>query len=210
MRDGSAAAALARAGRYQHVHDNLRVEEVSLDNTPGIRWVVCHNPTKPPGTRPTVTTRSHESPPSSSASPPPAPAPGPRRPSKRPRPGGARPSRPRQYTCVPSARCADHPALGRWLRQRPTGRLVLDKTEIAAEERLDGKYLLSTSDPHLSAEDVALGYKNLLEAERGFRTCIPPSSCARCSTDSSLASAPTSYCAGSRCCSSAWPNAAPA
>jgi hypothetical protein len=29
--------------------------------------------------------------------------------------------------------------------------------------------LLSTSDPDLSAEDVALGYKNLLEAERGFR-----------------------------------------
>ena len=27
----------------------------------------------------------------------------------------------------------------------------------------------STSDPDLSAEDVALGYKNLLEAERGFR-----------------------------------------
>jgi hypothetical protein len=39
----------------------------------------------------------------------------------------------------------------------------------AAEERLDGKYLLSTSDPDLTAEDVALGYKNLLEAERGFR-----------------------------------------
>ena len=34
---------------------------------------------------------------------------------------------------------------------------------------MDGKYLLSTSDPDLSAEDVALGYKNLLEAERGFR-----------------------------------------
>ena len=65
------------------------------------------------------------------------------------------------------AECAlrDHPALRRWLRQRPTGRLVLDRTKIAAEERLDGKYLLATSDPHLSAEDVALGYKNLLEAE---------------------------------------------
>jgi hypothetical protein len=69
------------------------------------------------------------------------------------------------------AECAppDHPTLGRWLRQLPSGRLVLDKTKIAAEERLDGKYLLSTSDPDLSAEDVALGYKNLLEAERGFR-----------------------------------------
>lgn len=38
-----------------------------------------------------------------------------------------------------------------------------------AEERLDGKFLLSTSDPDLSPEDVALGYKNLLEAERAFR-----------------------------------------
>jgi hypothetical protein len=42
-------------------------------------------------------------------------------------------------------------------------------TKITAEAKLDGKYLLSTSDPDLSAEDVALGYKNLLEAERGFR-----------------------------------------
>ena len=69
------------------------------------------------------------------------------------------------------AECAlrDHPALGRWLRQQPSGRLVIDRAKVAAEARLDGKYLLSTSDPDLSAEDVALGYKNLLEAERGFR-----------------------------------------
>ena len=69
------------------------------------------------------------------------------------------------------AECAlrDHPTLGRWLRQLPSGRLVLDRAKIATEERLDGKYLLSTSDPDLTAEDVALGYKNLLEAERGFR-----------------------------------------
>jgi len=69
------------------------------------------------------------------------------------------------------AECAlrDHPTLGRWLRQQPSGRLILDRAKIAAEARLDGKYLLSTSDPDLSAEDVALGYKNLLEAERGFR-----------------------------------------
>src|SRR5690349_16003084 len=51
----------------------------------------------------------------------------------------------------------------------PSGRLVLDRAKISAEAKLDGKYLLSTSDPDLSAEDVALGYKNLLEAERGFR-----------------------------------------
>ena len=39
-----------------------------------------------------------------------------------------------------------------------------------AEEKLDGKYLLSTSDDTLSAEDVALGYKQLHEVEDAFRT----------------------------------------
>ena len=42
--------------------------------------------------------------------------------------------------------------------------------KVRAEEALDGKYLLSTSDDSLSAEDVALGYKQLLEVERAFRT----------------------------------------
>jgi len=69
------------------------------------------------------------------------------------------------------AECAlrDHPALGRWLRQQANGRLVIDRAKVKAEARLDGKYLIATSDPHISAEDAALGYKNLLEAERGFR-----------------------------------------
>jgi len=57
----------------------------------------------------------------------------------------------------------------RYLRQTPSGRLRIDRAKIAAEAKLDGKFLLSTSDSDLSAEDVALGYKNLLEAERGFR-----------------------------------------
>ena len=61
------------------------------------------------------------------------------------------------YVCLPK----QHPS---------TGRLSIDRAKIAAESRLDGKYLLATSDPDLSAEDVALGYKNLLEAERSFRT----------------------------------------
>ena len=39
-----------------------------------------------------------------------------------------------------------------------------------AAERLDGKYLVSTSDDTLTAEDVALGYRHLLEVERCFRT----------------------------------------
>lgn len=54
------------------------------------------------------------------------------------------------------AECAlrEHPALGRWLRQQPSGRLVIDRAKVTAEQRLDGKYLLSTSDPDLPAEDA--------------------------------------------------------
>jgi hypothetical protein len=69
------------------------------------------------------------------------------------------------------AECAlrDHPTLGHWLRQQANGRLFIDQAKIKQAARVDGKYLIATSDPHLSAEDTALGYKNLLEAERGFR-----------------------------------------
>jgi hypothetical protein len=45
--------------------------------------------------------------------------------------------------------------------------LRLDKAKLASEANMDGKYLLRCSDPHLAAEDVALGYKQLLQVERG-------------------------------------------
>src|SRR3990170_2025230 len=61
------------------------------------------------------------------------------------------------------------PGLNRFLRVTPGGLLRIDAKAIAAEEKLDGKYLLRTNDPHLSAEDIALGYKQLLEVERGWR-----------------------------------------
>ncbi len=165
MRDGSpdAQAALSRQGRYQSVRDNLRVKEVRLDDDTGKRWIVCHNPfeaERDAAQRTAALERIETE-------------------LERIRAGRARDAnKPRSKTGRrPSdeshrlAECAlrDHPSLGRWLRQTPTGRLVIDRAKVAAEERLDGKYLLSTSDPDLSAEDVALGYKNLLEAERGFR-----------------------------------------
>ncbi|GFH37360.1 hypothetical protein SCWH03_35980 [Streptomyces pacificus] len=55
------------------------------------------------------------------------------------------------------------------MRTSRNGRLAIDRAKIKAEERLDGKYLLTGSAPHLSAEEIAVGYKALLEAERGFR-----------------------------------------
>jgi hypothetical protein len=61
------------------------------------------------------------------------------------------------------------PGLARFLRVTPKGLLRIDRAAVDAEERLDGKSLLRTSDPTLSAEDVALGYKQLLEVERAWR-----------------------------------------
>ena len=61
------------------------------------------------------------------------------------------------------------PGLNRYLRVTPGGLLRIDKARCKTEANLDGKYLLRCSDPHLSAADIALGYKQLLEVERGWR-----------------------------------------
>ena len=59
--------------------------------------------------------------------------------------------------------------LKRFLRQTKTGLLRIDRAAVAAEAHLDGKFLLRTSDPTLSVEDIALGYKQLLQIERAWR-----------------------------------------
>ncbi len=63
-----------------------------------------------------------------------------------------------------------HRTMGRYVKQLKSGKITIDRAKIKAEECLDGKYLLTTSDDSLSAEDVALGYKQLLEVERAFRS----------------------------------------
>ncbi|WP_054030144.1 IS1634 family transposase [Desulfatitalea tepidiphila] len=72
-----------------------------------------------------------------------------------------------------------HRSMGRYVKELKSGKLKIDKAKVAQDEKLDGKYLLSTSDQHLSAEDIALGYKQLLEVEQAFRTlkstlCLRP------------------------------------
>ena len=203
MRDGSpdAQAALSRQGRYQTVRDNLRIKEVRLDDTSGKRWIVCHNPLEAERDKAQRdaalaridaelerirTTRARDTKKSKTTK-------------KRQDPEvGHR-----------AAECAlrDHPTLGRWLRQLPSGRLTIDKAKVAAEERLDGKYLLSTSDPDLSAEDVALGYKNLLgtcsKPNAGSGTASPPWSCDAVEHRARMRGSLMSCCAGSPCSSSA-------
>ncbi len=59
---------------------------------------------------------------------------------------------------------------GKYITQLKDGRLKLDKSVIEREERYDGKYLIRTSDDTLSSEDIALGYKQLVDVENAFRT----------------------------------------
>jgi transposase len=65
---------------------------------------------------------------------------------------------------------ATHRVYKRYLKTRADGALEIDKRKIANEERLDGKYLIKTSDDTLSLSDIVLGYKQLHDIERGFRT----------------------------------------
>jgi hypothetical protein len=61
------------------------------------------------------------------------------------------------------------PALWRLVRRLDDGRFRIDKAAIAKEAKLDGKWLLRTSDDSLTPTDLALAYKQLLEVERGWR-----------------------------------------
>jgi hypothetical protein len=61
------------------------------------------------------------------------------------------------------------PALWRLVRRLGDGRFRIDKAAIAKEAKLDGKWLLRTSDDSLTPTDLALAYKQLLEVERGWR-----------------------------------------
>jgi transposase len=70
----------------------------------------------------------------------------------------------------PHSRLLLHPSTGRYVKELKSGKLKIDIAKVKQEETLDGKYLLSTSDESLSVEDIALGYKQLLEVERAFRT----------------------------------------
>ncbi len=165
MRDGGALVeqALSRQGRYQQVRDNLRVKEVRLDGAGDVRFIICHNPDQEQRDRQhreqaIVRIEAELE----------------RIKAQRAREAGRELSakaRDKAEAAHVRAECAlrDHPTLKRWIRQQKNGRLLIDRAKVKAEERLDGKYLLATSDPDISTEDAALGYKNLLEAERGFR-----------------------------------------
>jgi hypothetical protein len=147
LRSGSAeaGAALSRQGRYQDVAENLRVKEVRIAEDE--RFVICFNPEaaeRDARVRERMLARLMEMIKDS---------------------GKLTATRRAELRGVISTK----PGLNRYLRVTPGGLLRVDAAKIKAEENLDGKYLLRTSDPKLPAGDIALGYKQLLEVERGWR-----------------------------------------
>ena len=147
LRSGSAEAqaALSRQGRYKDVAGNLKVKEVKIAEDE--RFVICFNPEaaeRDAAVRARMIARLEEMISESDQL--------------------SRGKR-AELRGVISAK----PGLNRYLRVTPGGLLRTDAARAKAEENLDGKYLLRTADPKLSAEDIAAGYKQLLEAERGWR-----------------------------------------
>jgi hypothetical protein len=145
---GEAKEALSRPGRYHQAAGNLEVKEVRVgDGAREQRFVVCFNPE-----------------------------------------GAARDQQVRANLVAYlesqiagtdewtksrrdelAGRLRTTPALWRLVRRLSDGRFRIDKAAIAKEAKLDGKWLLRTSDDSLTSTDLALAYKQLLEVERGWR-----------------------------------------
>ena len=154
--NAEAADALARAGRYHEVADNLRVKDVRVapgggdkDGARAERFVVCHNPDAAERDA-AVRARLIE------------------------HLGGLIDgsdawSKTKRDEFVGSLKAK--PGLRRLLRHTKAGLLRIDRATAAREAHYDGKWLLRTSDLTLTPEDLAAAYKQLLAVERGWRDC---------------------------------------
>ena len=148
LRSGTdeATAALSRQGRYATVADNMQVKEVKIHDA-GDRFVICFNPEaaqRDKHIRDDLLARLTDTIADSDK---------------------LNPTKRAELRGVISTK----PGLNRYLRLTAGGLLRIDQAAVKAETRLDGKYLLRCSDPKLSPEDIAVGYKQLLQVERGWR-----------------------------------------
>jgi len=151
MRSGKPVveAALASPGRYRKVADDLEVKELAVgDGEARVRYVLARYPERAKrdkAEREAIIRTLEE---------------------ELSRLGETKGEAHSKAACALIA----HKAYGRYLKAGKSGGPVLDKKRIAEDERMDGKYLIRTSDDTLSAEDVALGYKQLSEVEAAFRS----------------------------------------
>ena len=82
-------------------------------------------------------------------------------------------------------------AYGRFLKETKRG-LAIDRQAIAELERFDGKFVVHSNDDTLTAEDMALGYKQQQRVEEAWRTMKGGLRMRPCSTGRPTASTPTS------------------
>jgi hypothetical protein len=138
---------LARQGRYHEVREGLRVKEVIVgDGERRRRYVVCHNPAE------AARQRDHRN--------------------------RLVADLEAQLAAMEARADGKHSKracalltgrYGRYLRETPTGKLRIDRAAIAEAERYDGKWVITSNDDTLSAEDLALGYKQLMRVEQCWR-----------------------------------------
>ncbi|BBW98716.1 IS1634 family transposase [Geobacillus subterraneus] len=151
MRSGKAAVeeALSRRGRYHEVDENLHIKEIIVgDGEARQRYVLVYNPSEAERQRKERETLLE---------------------SLKEELKGLRQllnEAHHKATC----RLRSHPSYGKYLRQLKDGTLRIDKQAVRDAEKYDGNYLIRTSDDTLSAEDVAIGYKQLVDIEQAFRT----------------------------------------
>ncbi len=140
---------LAKRGRYLKIRENLEIKEVVIGGGERRRrFILVHNPEeakKDKATREKILARIERS---------------------LKELGDQKGKAHKKSVCALLA----HRTMGRYLRQLKDGSIKIDKGKIREEAHLDGKYIISTSDDTLTPEDIALGYKQLLEVERAFRT----------------------------------------
>jgi hypothetical protein len=140
---------LSRPGRYRQVAGNLRVKQVVVgEGERRRRYVVCHNPSEEERQRQhrEQVLRELEA----------------ELASLRDLPGQGHTKR------VCELRASGR--YGPYLRITKRGRLRIDRAKIRERKRVDGKFVVHSNDDTLTAEDLALGYKQLERVERAWRT----------------------------------------
>ncbi|MCC7540739.1 MAG: IS1634 family transposase [Deltaproteobacteria bacterium] len=140
---------LSRPGRYRDVTENLRVKEVVVgEGERRRRYVVCHNPEEE------ARQRLHREQVLKEIE--------------------AELTSLRECgTDILSKRVAELRASqrhGRYLHLNSSGHLEINRAKVRDEERYDGKFVVHSNDDSLSADDMALGYKQLMRVEEAWRT----------------------------------------
>ena len=140
---------LSRPGCYRAVAENLRVKEIVVgEGERRRRYVLCHNPQEE------ARQREHRA--------------------------RVLAELQAELQTLRDPRCEGHSKrvcglrasrrYGRYLQLTAKGALLIDEAKVKAAERLDGKFLVHSNDDTPSAEELALGYKQLQRVKEAWRT----------------------------------------